>query len=145
MPATKNPVLISSLGYRKAVVRHCTEQLREIEGRLEQPSGPRWEHSLAACEDLGGVGRLLLTLQRRTSLANADNTWLEELSQLKPDDVDDRAIELVRATLFIIPFSQCLTNSRFFARSRAASKIGLKSCARRSNIRLSLASLLARR
>ena len=58
MPATKNPVLISSLGYRKAVVRHCTEQLREIEGRLEQPSGPRWEHSLAACEDLGGVGRV---------------------------------------------------------------------------------------
>ena len=72
MPATKNPVLISSLGYRKAVVRHCTEQLREIEGRLEQPSGPRWEHSLAACEDLGGVGRLLLTLQRRR-LSSASN------------------------------------------------------------------------
>ena len=94
MPA-KNPVLISSAGYRKAVVRHCTEMLREIEGRLEQPSGPRWEQSLASCEDLAGVGRLLLTLQRRSSLADADNTWLEELAQLSAADIDERAIEMV--------------------------------------------------
>ena len=142
MPATKNPVLISSLGYRKAVVRHCTEQLREIEGRLEHSSGPRWEQSLACCEDLGGVGRLLLTLQRRTSLADADNTWLEELTQLKPDDVDDRAIELVRAarrrrpfliSLFLFGRARRARRSRppFFtrARSRAASSSGLRTCA----------------
>ena len=96
--APKNPVLISSLGYRKAVVRHCTEQLREIEGRLEQPSGARWEQGLANCEDLAGVGRLLLALQKRSELADADNSWLEELAQLSSEKIDDRAIELVRAT-----------------------------------------------
>ena len=95
--APKNPVLISSLGYRKAVVRHCTEQLREIEGRLEQPSGPKWEQTFKNCEDLAGVGKLMLTLQKRTTeLADADNSWLEELKELSTEKIDDRAIELSR-------------------------------------------------
>lgn len=94
MPS-KNPVLISSAGYRKAIVRHCTEQLREIEGRLEQSCGPRWEQQLQSCEDLAGVAKLMLTLQKRADLKEIDNVWLDELSQLSVADIDDRAIELV--------------------------------------------------
>ena len=93
----QNPVLIATNAYRKAVVRHATEQIREIEGRLTLASGSRFEAQLHACDDLAGVARLLLALQRRTELkCTADNGWLEELSQLSPADVDERAIELVR-------------------------------------------------
>lgn len=93
--APKNPILISSMGYRKAVVRHFVEQLRELEGRLEKASGPRWETQLHSCEDLAGVARLMLTLQRRIAPKGIDNTWLEELAQLSAADIDERAIELV--------------------------------------------------
>lgn len=95
MPS-KNPVLISSAGYRQAVVRHCTEQLREIEGRMEHTSGPRFEHQLQSCEDLAGVAKLMLTLQKRADLKPVDNAWLEELAKLSAADIDERAIELVR-------------------------------------------------
>lgn len=93
---SKNPVLISSLGYRKAVVRHCTEQIREIEGRLDTPSGVRWEQNLMGCEDLAGVGKLLIALQKRSDFVDADNAWLDELVQLSATDIDDRAIEFTR-------------------------------------------------
>ena len=92
----KNPVLISSAGYKRALVRHCTEQLREIEGRMEQASGPRWEQQLQSCEDLGSVAKLMIALQRRADLKDVDNGWLEELAQLSASDIDDRAIELTR-------------------------------------------------
>lgn len=93
----KNPVLVSQSGYRKAIIRHCTELLREIEGRFEASSGPRWESQLQSCEDLAGVGRLILTLQRRTTLhTTVDNAWLEELAQLSSAEIDERAIDLTR-------------------------------------------------
>ena len=96
-PVPKNPVLVSQSGYRKAIVRHCTELLREIEGRFEASSGPRWESQLQSCEDLAGVGRLILTLQRRTTLhTTVDNAWLEELAQLSSAEIDERAIDLTR-------------------------------------------------
>ena len=103
MPSSKNPVLISSAGYRKAVVRHCTEQIREIEGRMEQSSGPRWEQQLQTCEDLACVAKLLLALQRRAELKEIDNAWLEELSQLSSAEIDDRAIELVNTRYRPVP------------------------------------------
>ena len=94
----KNPVLVPSNGYRKAVVRYCTERLREIEGRLEHATGPRFEMQLQSCEDFAGVGRLILALQRRIVLRGGavNNAWLEELSQLPSADIDSRAVELTR-------------------------------------------------
>lgn len=109
--APKHPLLLSSMGFRKAVVRHCMEQLREIEGRLPQASGPRWEQQLQTCEDLSGVAKMVLALQRRSesttgktgavaggggSAAALDNVWVEELSQLKTEEVEDRAVEFTR-------------------------------------------------
>ena len=94
--APKNPVLVSSLGYRKAVVRHCIEQLRELEGRLEQTSGPRWELQLHNCEDLAGVAKLIIMLQRRVDLPEVDNVWLEKLAQLPTAELDERAVEMTR-------------------------------------------------
>lgn len=96
--APKHPYALSSLGYRKAVVRYSTEVLRELEGRLPQPSGPRWETQLQACEDLAGVARLVLALQRRSEAlkGTVDNTWLEELSQMKVEEIDERAVEFTR-------------------------------------------------
>jgi hypothetical protein len=95
--APKNPILVPSLGFRKAVVRHCTDQLREIEGRFERASGPRWEQMLHSCEDLSGVARLVLALQRRIeAFKAADSAWLDELSQLSPGELDERAVEFTR-------------------------------------------------
>ena len=97
MPAPKNPVLISLESYRKAIVRQFTEELREIEGRLEQPSAPRWSMSLGTCEDITGVAKLLLALQKRSTLNDASHAWLEELAHLSAAEIDMRAIELVRS------------------------------------------------
>jgi hypothetical protein len=91
----KNPILIPSLGYRKAVVRHCVEHLREIDGRLDQGCGPRFESQLQNCDDLSVVAKMMLTLMKRVGASKgADTAWLEELTQLSPADVDERAIEL---------------------------------------------------
>ena len=93
--APKNPVLISSIGYKKAIVRHCTDHLREIEGRLEFAIGPRWEHMLNGCEDLISVGKLIIALQRRTELRGAESVLIEELLQLSSAEADERAINII--------------------------------------------------
>ena len=67
--------------YKKAIVRACCDRLREIEGRLEQSVGPRFEQQLQSCEDLCGVARLVLMLQRRTELRDSDSVWLEVRSR----------------------------------------------------------------
>ena len=72
-------------------------QLREIEGRLDQGCGPRWEQQLHGCEDLAGVARLLLMVQRRTELRSADSAGIEELGQLSVTEIDERAVEMVRS------------------------------------------------
>ena len=65
MPLRVPPALSSSQCYRRAVVRACAEQLRVIEGRLDVGCGPRFEEQLSQ-DDLNGVARAILTLQRRT-------------------------------------------------------------------------------
>jgi len=91
-----HPVLVANSAYRRAIVRLCTEQIREIEGRLEQGCGTRFEQQLQNCEDLGAVARLLIVLQRRTELKGAESGWLEELAVLPPAELDERAIEMTR-------------------------------------------------
>ena len=78
----KHPLHPTSNCYKKAIVRACCDRLREIEGRLEQSVGPRFEQQLQSCDDLCGVARLILMLQRRTELRDAESGWLEELAQL---------------------------------------------------------------
>lgn len=90
----KHPLAPISAAYKRAVVRSCAEQLREIEGRLEQPCGARWEQQVQSCDDLGTVARLILALQRRSNLRRPASGWLEELASLKPEEVDRRAVEL---------------------------------------------------
>ena len=58
-----HPVLVANAAYRRAIVRLCTEQIREVEGRLEQGCGTRFEQQLQNCEDLGAVARLVLVLR----------------------------------------------------------------------------------
>jgi hypothetical protein len=90
----KHPLAPISAAYKRAVIRACAEQLREIEGRMEQPCGARWEQQVQSCDDLGTVARLILALQRRSSLRSPESGWLEELASLKPEEVDRRAVEL---------------------------------------------------
>jgi hypothetical protein len=90
----KHPLAPISAAYKRAVVRSCAEQLREIEGRLDQSCGARWEQQLQSCDDLGTVARLILALQRRSSLRSPESGWLDELASLKPEEVDRRAVEL---------------------------------------------------
>jgi len=90
----KHPLAPISAAYKRAVVRSCAEQLREIEGRLDNSCGARWEQQLQGCDDLGTVARLILALQRRSSLQLPESGWLDELSGLKPEEVDRRAVEL---------------------------------------------------
>ena len=59
----KHPLAAISVAYKRAVVRACAEWLREIEGRLAQPCGARWDQQLAGCDDLATVARLVLSLQ----------------------------------------------------------------------------------
>ena len=99
-PKAAHPILIQNMPYRRAVIRHCAEQIREIEGRLVQGCGTRFEQQLQGCDDMNTVARLLLVLQRRADMKDVDNGWLEELSTIKPDDLDDRCIEMVRG-LFV--------------------------------------------
>ena len=66
----------------------------EIEGRLEQSVGPRFEPQLQSCDDLCGVARLILMLQRRTELRDAESGWLEELAQLSPAELDENPPKL---------------------------------------------------
>ena len=77
----KHPMHPTSNCYKKAIVRACCDRLREIEGRLEQSVGPRFEQQLQSCEDLCGVARLILMLQRRTELRDSDSVWLEARSR----------------------------------------------------------------
>lgn len=96
-PKGVHPVLVANAAYRRAIVRLCVEQLREVEGRLDQGCGTRFEQQLQSCEDLGTVARLLLVLQRRTELRGAESSWLEELALFSPAEMDERAIEMVHA------------------------------------------------
>ena len=96
-PKAVHPILIQNAAYRRACIRHCTAQIREIEGRLEQGCGTRFEQQLQSCDDLNSVARLLLQLQRRADMKDVENGWLEELTTIKPDDLDERCIEMVRA------------------------------------------------
>ena len=77
----KHPMHPTSNCYKKAIVRACCDRLREIEGRLEQSVGLRFEQQLQSCEDLCGVARLVLMLQRRTELRDSDSVWLEVRSR----------------------------------------------------------------
>ena len=77
----KHPMHPTSNCYKKAIVRACCDRLREIEGRLEQSVGPRFEQQLQSCDDLCGVARLILMLQRRTELRDSDSGWLEARSR----------------------------------------------------------------
>ena len=90
----KHPLHPTSNCYKKAIVRACCDRLREIEGRLEQSVGPRFEQQLQSCDDLCGVARLILMLQRRTELRDAESAWLEELAQLSPAEVDENPPKL---------------------------------------------------
>ena len=90
----KHPLHPTSNCYKKAIVRACCDRLREIEGRLEQSVGPRFEQQLQSCDDLCGVARLILMLQRRTELRDAESGWLEELAQLSPAEVDENPPKL---------------------------------------------------
>ena len=92
----KHPLAPTSNCYKKAIVRACCERLREIEGRLEQSVGPRFDQQLQSCDDLCGVARLILMLQRRTELKDADSGWLDELAQLSPAELDENPAKLVR-------------------------------------------------
>ena len=94
MPLRVPPALSSSQCYRRAVVRACAEQLRVIEGRLDVGCGPRFEEQLSQ-DDLNGVARAILTLQRRTELCS-ETAWLDELARLSSAEVDERCVELVR-------------------------------------------------
>ena len=76
----KHPLHPTSNCYKRAIVRACCDKLREIEGRLEQSVGPRFEQQLQSCDDLCGVARLILMLQRRTELRDFDSGWLEARS-----------------------------------------------------------------
>ena len=77
----RHPLYQTCVAYKRAVIRVCIEQLREIEGRLEQGCGARWEQQLYGCDDLGTVARLIIALQRRAQLHTDDMGWLEQLSQ----------------------------------------------------------------
>ena len=92
----KHPLHPTSNCYKKAIVRACCDRLREIEGRLEQSVGPRFDQQLQSCDDLCGVARLILMLQRRTELKDADSGWLDELAQLSPAELDENPAKLVR-------------------------------------------------
>ena len=94
MPLPRHPLYQTCVAYKRAVVRLCAEQLREIEGRLEKGCGARWEQQLHGCDDLATVARLVLALQRRTQLRTDDVGWLEELSQMPAAEVEERAIDL---------------------------------------------------
>jgi hypothetical protein len=96
-------MLIANAAYRRAIVRMCAEQIRVIEGRLDQACGTRFDQQLQSCEDLGTVAKLLLVLQRRTELKGAESGWLEELSQLSPAEQDERAVELVCHPCLLTP------------------------------------------
>lgn len=93
----KHPLAAISVAYKRAVVRACAEWLREIEGRLAQPCGARWDQQLAGCDDLATVARLVLSLQRRSSLKTAESGWLEDLATLKPEEADKRAVPITLA------------------------------------------------
>ncbi|KAL1528317.1 hypothetical protein AB1Y20_009672 [Prymnesium parvum] len=95
-PKAVHPVLVANVAYRRAIVRLCVEQIREIEGRLEQGCGVRFEQQLQGCDDLAGVARALAVLQRRTQLHAADSGWLDELAVLPAAELDERAIEMTR-------------------------------------------------
>ena len=90
----KHPLHPTSNCYKKAIVRACCDRLREIEGRLEQSVGPRFEQQLQSCDDLCGVARLILMLQRRTELRDTESGWLEELAQLSPAELDENPPKL---------------------------------------------------
>ncbi|KAL1499084.1 hypothetical protein AB1Y20_013598 [Prymnesium parvum] len=82
--------------FKKAFVRGCTDRLREIEVRLDHGCSAKWLRQLEQCEDLAGVARLLLALQRRTPLHALDNAWLESLESLDPSEVEEQQAELSR-------------------------------------------------
>ena len=116
----KHPLHPTSNCYKKAIVRACCDRLREIEGRLEQSVGPRFEPQLQSCDDLCGVARLILMLQRRTELREAESGWLEELAQLSPAELDENppklALQLRR---------RLEDRDRHRARARARARPGL--------------------
>eukprot|EP00966_Prymnesium_polylepis_P125363 2898857-Prymnesium_polylepis.1 len=82
--------------FKKAFIRGCTDRLKEIEARLDYGCSGKWLRELDRCEDLAGVARLLLTLQKRTPIEKVDNAWLEELETLDAAALEEQQAELSR-------------------------------------------------
>ena len=82
--------------FRRAFVKGCTDKLREIELRLDHGCSRKWLAELDLAEDLSGVAKLLLPLQRRASVSGLEDGWLEKLITLPRADLEDDQAELSR-------------------------------------------------
>ena len=95
-PAPLRKLASHNATFKRTFIRGCTDRLREIEVRLDHGCSGRWLNQLDQCEDMSGVAKLLLPLQRRTQVGDLDNRWLEELISSAPDALEDQQAELCR-------------------------------------------------
>ena len=98
IPAPLRKLASSNAVYKRQFARNCAEKLRDVEGRLDRGCGKAWFTELEKCEDVPGLARLLLQLQRRcvTLPSGQDDSWLEELTSLPLSTVEEQQAELSR-------------------------------------------------